>query len=81
MFGHVYPAWHKPAQKAFFVMGAILCIALPVAYGSKRKPRPFKASVMGAVLGVYFGLWLLFTVSLPKMEGNRKLKNTMIRWA
>ncbi|GJJ76166.1 hypothetical protein EMPS_08525 [Entomortierella parvispora] len=76
MFGHVYPAWHKPAQKAFFVLGVILCIALPVAYGSKRRRRPFKAAVMGAVLGVYFGLWLLFTLVVrflipsPKVESS-----------
>jgi len=55
-------------------MGAILCIALPVAYGSKRKPRPFKAAVMGIVFGVYFGLWLLFTVGLSN-GGRKKKKN------
>ncbi|KAG0041254.1 hypothetical protein BGZ83_002096 [Gryganskiella cystojenkinii] len=76
MFKHVYPAWHKPVQKAFFVVAVILCIALPVAYGTKRKPRPFKAQVMGAVFGAFFGVWLLFTlfvrfcVSSPRVESS-----------
>jgi len=56
---HVYPAWHKTAQRAFFLVGAVLCITLPVAYG---KHRSISSKVLGAVLGVFFALWLLFSV-------------------
>ncbi|KAI1313045.1 hypothetical protein EDD11_002750 [Mortierella claussenii] len=62
MFKHVYPAWHKPAQKILFVIAAILCITLPALYGSSRKPRRISAQTMGAIFGLYFGLWLLFSV-------------------
>lgn len=59
MFNHVYPAWHKPVQRVLFIIGALLCITLPVAYGKRRH---ISSTTLGIVLGLYFGLWLLFSV-------------------
>ncbi|KAF8979599.1 hypothetical protein BGZ46_005213 [Entomortierella lignicola] len=62
MFSHVYPAWHKPAQKVLFFIAAVLCISLPAIYGSSRKPKKISAVTMGTVFGVYFGLWAIFSL-------------------
>ncbi|KAG0091309.1 hypothetical protein BGZ93_008900, partial [Podila epicladia] len=70
---HVYPAWHKTAQRAFFLVGAVLCITLPVAYG---KHRSISSKVLGSVLGVFFALWLVFSlfarfcVPSPRIESS-----------
>lgn len=63
MFNHVYPAWHKPVQRVLFIIGALLCITLPVAYGKRRR---ISSKTLGIVLGLYFGLWLLFSVRKQK---------------
>lgn len=60
MFKHVYPPWHKTAQRCLFVIAAILCITLPVVYG---KHKGISSRTLGAVLGVFFALWLVFSVS------------------
>ncbi|KAG0009383.1 hypothetical protein BGZ82_004048, partial [Podila clonocystis] len=71
MFNHVYPAWHKPVQRVLFIIGALLCITLPVAYGKRRR---ISSKTLGLVLGLYFGLWLLFSliarffVPTPRVE-------------
>ncbi|KAF9916946.1 hypothetical protein BX616_002349 [Lobosporangium transversale] len=59
MFKHVYPPWHKPVQRCLFVIAAVLCITLPVAYG---KHHSISSKTLGAVLGVFFGLWLIFSL-------------------
>ncbi|KAF9402517.1 hypothetical protein BGZ94_004892, partial [Podila epigama] len=56
---HVYPVWHKSVQRAFFVVGAILCISLPVAYG---RHRSISSVVLGTVLGIFFAAWLIFSL-------------------
>ncbi|KAF9098363.1 hypothetical protein BGX27_000807 [Mortierella sp. AM989] len=55
---HVYPLWHKTAQRYLSVIAAILCIAFPVAYGEGS----ISSETLGAVLGIYFGLWLVFSL-------------------
>ncbi|KAF9320412.1 hypothetical protein BG003_006205 [Podila horticola] len=73
MFNHVYPAWHKPVQRVLFIIGALLCITLPVAYGKRRH---ISSTTLGIVLGLYFGLWLLFSlivrffVPSPRVESS-----------
>ncbi|KAF9158860.1 hypothetical protein BGX20_003200 [Mortierella sp. AD010] len=57
MFKHVYPSWHKTAQCFLLVIAAALCVALPIAYGADS----ISSTALGAVLGVYFGLWLVFS--------------------
>ncbi|KAF9429050.1 hypothetical protein BGZ76_001917, partial [Entomortierella beljakovae] len=63
MFTHVYPAWHKPAQRGFFVVAAILCITLPAIYGSSHKPRKISATAMGTLV-------VRFLVPSPTIESN-----------
>ncbi|KAF9350020.1 hypothetical protein BGX26_011750 [Mortierella sp. AD094] len=58
MFKHVYPSWHKTAQRFLLVIAAALCVALPVAYGVDS----VSSAALGAVLGAYFGLWLAFSL-------------------
>ncbi|KAF9184128.1 hypothetical protein BGZ50_003883 [Haplosporangium sp. Z 11] len=73
MFNHVYPPWHKTAQRCLFLIGAILCITLPVAYG---KNKSISSQTLGGVLGTFLGLWLLFSlvvrflVPSPRVESN-----------
>ncbi|KAG0364076.1 hypothetical protein BC939DRAFT_502957 [Gamsiella multidivaricata] len=77
MFKHVYPAWHKPAQRVLFVIAAIFCITLPAIYGSSRKPRKISAKAMGAVFGVYFGLWALFSLLVRFLVPSPKTESTL----
>ncbi|KAI8600169.1 hypothetical protein EDD21DRAFT_140030 [Dissophora ornata] len=73
MFHHVYPPWHKPVQRCLFVIAAVLCITLPVIYG---KNHSISSKALGAILGVYFGLWLVcsliirFFVPSPHTESS-----------
>ncbi|KAF9095795.1 hypothetical protein BGX23_012623 [Mortierella sp. AD031] len=77
MLQHVYPAWHRPAQKGFFVIAVGLCIALPVVYGSSRRLRKISARTMGIVLGIYFGLWALFSVVVRFLVPSPKVETTL----
>ncbi|KAK3823198.1 MAG: hypothetical protein J3Q66DRAFT_331087 [Benniella sp.] len=58
MFKHVYPHWHKSAQRCLFFIAAILCITLPVAYGRHH----ISSATLGSVLGIFFGFWLAFSL-------------------
>ncbi|KAF9363757.1 hypothetical protein BGX34_003406 [Mortierella sp. NVP85] len=58
MFKHVYPHWHKAAQRCLFIIAAILCITLPVAYGKHH----ISSATLGSVLGIFFGFWLAFSL-------------------
>ncbi|KAF9344791.1 hypothetical protein BGX26_003906 [Mortierella sp. AD094] len=77
MFNHVYPAWHKPAQKAFFFFAAILCITLPAIYGSQRKPRRISPEGMGVIFGVYLGLWALFSLVVRFLVPSPTVESTL----
>ncbi|KAF9125152.1 hypothetical protein BGW39_007621 [Mortierella sp. 14UC] len=59
MLHHVYPHWHKTAQRGFFIVGAILVITLPVVYG---KHHSISSKVLGSVLGVFFAIWIAFSL-------------------
>ncbi|KAK3826756.1 MAG: hypothetical protein J3R72DRAFT_457481 [Linnemannia gamsii] len=77
MLQHDYPAWHRPAQKGFFVVAVLLSIALPVVYGSSRRPRKISARTMGVVLGTYFGLWALFSLVARFLVPSPKIEPTL----
>ncbi|KAK3812563.1 MAG: hypothetical protein J3R72DRAFT_498645 [Linnemannia gamsii] len=59
MLHHVYPHWHKTAQRGFFIVAAILVITLPVVYG---KHHSISSKVLGSVLGVFFAIWIVFSL-------------------
>ncbi|KAF9084292.1 hypothetical protein BGX23_010667 [Mortierella sp. AD031] len=59
MLHHVYPRWHKTAQRCFFIVAVILLITLPVVYG---KHHSISSKVLGSVLGIFFALWLAFSL-------------------
>ncbi|KAF9140747.1 hypothetical protein BG015_001528 [Linnemannia schmuckeri] len=59
MWHHVYPHWHKTAQRCFFFLAVILLITLPVVYG---KHHSISSKVLGSVLGVFFAIWIAFSV-------------------
>jgi hypothetical protein len=61
MWHHVYPSWHKTAQRCFFFIAVILLITLPVVYG---KHHSISSKVLGSVLGVFFAIWIAFSVRL-----------------
>ncbi|KAK3809103.1 MAG: hypothetical protein JOS17DRAFT_765261 [Linnemannia elongata] len=77
MLHHVYPAWHKPAQKGFFIIAVLLCIALPVVYGSSRRPRKVSGRTLGIVLGTYFSLWALFSLVVRFLVPSSKFETTL----
>ncbi|KAI8599431.1 hypothetical protein EDD21DRAFT_379903 [Dissophora ornata] len=77
MLKHVYPAWHKPAQRVLFLIGAILCITLPVIYGTSRRPRKISARSMGIVFGVYFGLWAVFSLIVRFLVPSPTIESTL----
>ncbi|KAF9323496.1 hypothetical protein BG006_001399 [Podila minutissima] len=74
MFNHVYPAWHKPVQRVLFTIGALLCITLPVAYGKRRH---ISSKTLGIVLGLYFGLWLLFSLTVRFLVPSPRVESTL----
>ncbi|KAI9240506.1 MAG: hypothetical protein BYD32DRAFT_408314 [Podila humilis] len=74
MFNHVYPAWHKPVQRVLFIIGALLCITLPVAYGKRRR---ISSKTLGLVLGLYFGLWLLFSLIVRFFVPSPRVESTL----
>ncbi|OAQ32087.1 hypothetical protein K457DRAFT_135424 [Linnemannia elongata AG-77] len=77
MLHHAYPAWHRPAQKGFFIVAVLLCIALPVVYGSSRRPRKISGRTLGVVLGTYFGLWALFSLVVRFLVPSPKVVTTL----
>ncbi|KAG0316472.1 hypothetical protein BGZ99_006865 [Dissophora globulifera] len=77
MLNHDYPAWHKPAQRALFLIAVVLGISLPVIYGSSRKPRRISAQAMGAILGAYFGLWAVFSLVVRFLVPSPKAVSTL----
>ncbi|KAG0078719.1 hypothetical protein BGZ93_002435 [Podila epicladia] len=74
MFNHVYPAWHKTVQRVLFIIGALLCITLPVAYGKRRR---ISSKTLGIVLGLYFGLWLLFSLIVRFLVPSPRVESTL----
>ncbi|KAG0344982.1 hypothetical protein BG005_001538 [Podila minutissima] len=74
MFNHVYPAWHKPVQRVLFIIGALLCITLPVTYGKRRR---ISSKTLGIVLGLYFGLWLLFSLIVRFLVPSPRVESTL----
>ncbi|GJJ67865.1 hypothetical protein EMPS_00211 [Entomortierella parvispora] len=74
MLQHVYPPWHKPVQRALFVVAAVLCITLPVLYG---RHRSVSSGVLGAVLGLYFGCWLLFSLMVRFLIPSPRTESTL----
>ncbi|KAG0369135.1 hypothetical protein BGZ54_000249 [Gamsiella multidivaricata] len=73
MFHHVYPPWHKTAQRCLFVVAAVLCITLPVAYGKDR----ISSRTLGAVLGTFFGLWLTFSLIARFLVPSPQVESTL----
>ncbi|KAG9327186.1 hypothetical protein KVV02_000902 [Mortierella alpina] len=74
MFKHVYPPWHKTAQRCLFVMAAILCITLPVVYG---RHRGISSRTLGAVLGVFFALWLVFSLAVRFLVPSPRVESSL----
>ncbi|KAF9967902.1 hypothetical protein BGZ70_007767 [Mortierella alpina] len=74
MFKHVYPPWHKTAQRCLFVIAAILCITLPVVYG---KHKGISSKTLGAVLGVFFALWLVFSLAVRFLVPSPRVESSL----
>ncbi|CAO3565230.1 unnamed protein product [Mortierella alpina] len=74
MFKHVYPPWHKTAQRCLFVIAAILCITLPVVYG---KHKGLSSRTLGAVLGVFFAFWLVFSLAVQFLVPSPRVESSL----
>ncbi|KAF9962469.1 hypothetical protein BGZ72_004838 [Mortierella alpina] len=74
MFKHVYPPWHKTAQRCLFVIAAILCITLPVVYG---RHKGISSRTLGAVLGVFFALWLVFSLAVRFLVPSPRVESSL----
>ncbi|KAG0017570.1 hypothetical protein BGZ80_008158, partial [Entomortierella chlamydospora] len=61
MSKHVFPPWHGLVQKILFGLAVILCIALPVSYGT-ADDHGISSTAVIAVLVSYFVLWALFSL-------------------
>ncbi|KAG0287896.1 hypothetical protein BGZ96_008260 [Linnemannia gamsii] len=74
MWHHVYPPWHKTAQRCFFFLAVILLITLPVVYG---KHHSISSKVLGSVLGVFFAIWIVFSLIVRFLVPSPVVESTL----
>ncbi|KAK5805468.1 hypothetical protein F5H01DRAFT_371215 [Linnemannia elongata] len=74
MWHHVYPRWHKTAQRCFFFIAVILLITLPVVYG---KHHSISSQVLGSVLGVFFAIWIAFSLIVRFLVPSPVVESTL----
>ncbi|KAF9537285.1 hypothetical protein EC957_008509 [Mortierella hygrophila] len=74
MWHHVYPHWHKAAQRCFSFIAVVLLITLPVVYG---KHHSISSKVLGSVLGVFFAIWIAFSLIVRFLVPSPVVESTL----
>ncbi|KAF9162050.1 hypothetical protein DFQ26_003902 [Actinomortierella ambigua] len=74
MIRHIYPPWHKPAQRFLFALGAIILITLPAVYGTTDA---ISSEALALILALYFGFWFVFSLVVRFAIPSPRVESTL----